>query len=335
MNITIKAVILFVLVFSLLLAGCSSGQLAEATVTSTPTVASTSTFTPTATATQTLPPTMTPVPTEDFSVSLERAKQIVSETILILGDYGYNETGGVCALWDEEKKDWTPLQFSEEAMSMLYQMQTISAVNERAMSMIVNKVHRYGEPGKGAKEVRDAHGKLLYYVGLSVDALSQDNSGEWRVSEVPIIIYSADGKVVSNGIFAYDNNPANPWTLSKMENELSRLNWSSSIREENRALYANPFEVDYLGANSDSLVKPIIDKGDVIAIYFLFPGSESRSVATKTIKQKFGFDPAIANINGTSEITNDGTVTNMPKNDEGVHLVYPSDVFVLLDQLNQ
>lgn len=185
MNITIKTVILFVLAFSLLLAGCSSGQLAEAAITSTSTVASTSTFTPTATATQTLIPTMTPVPTEDFSVSLERAKQIVPETISILGDYGYNEKGGVCAIFDEVKKDWEPIKFSEEAMSMLYQMQTISAVNEKGMSMIVNKVHRYGEPGKGAKEVKDATGKLLYYVGLSVDALSQDSIGasaKWKMN---------------------------------------------------------------------------------------------------------------------------------------------------------
>ncbi|MEP7137113.1 MAG: hypothetical protein ABI904_19475 [Chloroflexota bacterium] len=333
MNINSKTVATCLIAFGLLLASCSSEQLVEVTVTSTSTVTSTPTFTPSATATQTLTPTITPVPTEDFSVSLERAQFKVPETVSIRGDYGYNQNGGVSAIFYEN--DWNPVPFTEEDKHGLGTMQFIgSPINEYGHIMLISKVNRYGMPGKGAKEVKDANGNLLYYVGLSVDALSLIN-GEWQVAEVAFINYSKDLNVVTMGSVSYPNQASNPKPPEYWENEIARITYYVALDEAGKSLYTDPSKVDYLrDPDTASFNKPKLGFGDRIIIYFLRQGYVSGSAGANRIKDDMGMDIAIANTLGFTEYLEDGNFAHLNKNEVGIAIVYPSEIEIGDDKPN-
>ena len=103
MKIQYKAIAILILVLSLLLSGCTPGQLFGATVTPTPSITPTSTFTPIPTETPTLPPTLTPTPViKTFNVTIPANVEwfntginlTVGQTMIISASGKVNTNGG-------------------------------------------------------------------------------------------------------------------------------------------------------------------------------------------------------------------------------------------------
>lgn len=220
--------------------------------------------------------------------------------------------------------------------------QYVPGIAEISMNWYINKVNRYGLPGEGALEVKDANGKVLYSVALSVDALSKvtDPSSpmfdEWQVAEVPIIIFTPDGTIFSNGFLSYKNPPERPNSLEEIEKELAFINYVSAVAEENKKLYDTPDQNNhYSGLDPSTSNIPKLDRGDVIATNFFKEDVTPKSDASKRIKDWLGFDPSIANISGFEEFMEDGEVLHLPKNDEGIALLYPSRAQAIADKQNK
>ncbi len=267
---------------------------------------------------------------ENFKLSLERAQQIVKETASINGDYGYNANGGVCAIFDEKIKDWIAIPFTEESISQLSPIQYEQASREYFVKMIIWKVNNYGEPGNGAKEVRDANGNLLFLNALSVDAFSLIN-GEWQVVEVPIINFRPDLLIFSDGGTGTKNFPENPVTLDQILNNLSRLMYYSAVPTERRSLYDDPATNDYYGPDANTLQMPEFSAGDVIELDFTKEGQIPASAATQRLIDWMGIDPSIANPEGLQAFLQSGDTSNLAKNDRGIPKLFSTGAQTTFD----
>lgn len=277
----------------------------------------------------------------DIRLSLEKAKQAVAETISIKGDYGYNQNGGVVTMFDDEKGDWIPIPFGEEDLDDLARMQFVGGGgNLYTQGMIVAKVHEYGDPNltnpnKGAKPIRNSLGEIVAYVALSVDGMSQNSQGGWQVAEIPVVLYSADGKkiVIFDSVFEVSSGS---WIeelgLEGIKTFLLPQVIHSTLTEEEKALYDDP---NKWGTNLTDK-KPQLGMGDKIGVEYSKKGLKSGVPYIAKRMEALGI--TLSDLNdpeGFAKYLETGNITFLSDDDLILIMLFPDGVIMYRDAVNQ
>jgi len=272
----------------------------------------------------------------DIRLSLDKAKQASSETISIKGDYGYNQKGGVVSMFDDEKADWIPFPFGEEEIKGLPPMQWQKwPINLYGEVMKVIKVHEYGEPNlanpnEGAKPIRDASGKIVAYVALSVDAIK--NNGQ--IAEIPVILYSPDGKkiVIFDSVFEVSSGS---WIEKQGFERIVTLLLPQAIYNtlstEEKALYDNK---ETWGLNLTDK-KPKLGIGDIIGVDYSRKGYTS--LAPEIAKRMEALGITLSDLNdpaGFAKYLETGDITFLSDDDLILIMLLPDGVYIIKDATN-
>jgi len=272
----------------------------------------------------------------DIRLSLDKAKEASAETISIKGDYGYNQKGGVVSMFDDEKADWIPFPFGKEDLKKLASMQWKEwPLNLYGEGMIVIKVHEYGEPNlanpnEGAKIIRNASGKIVAYVALSVDAIK--NNGQ--IAEIPVILYSPDGKkiVIFDSVFEVSSGS---WIEKQGFERIVTLLLPQAIYNtlstEEKALYDNK---ETWGLNLTDK-KPKLGIGDIIGVDYSRKGYTS--LAPEIAKRMEALGITLSDLNdpaGFAKYLETGDITFLSDDDLILIMLLPDGVYIIKDATN-
>jgi hypothetical protein len=272
----------------------------------------------------------------DIRLSLDKAKQAVAETISIKGDYGYNQKGGIVSMFDDEKGDWIPIPFGEEDADELVPFQWVgSPGNLFTQEVYVGKVTKYGAPNEGAISITDPDsGEIVSWVALSIDAMSQNSQGEWQVTKVPAIWYSADGKKVVVLNWTTDNS-ADPRPFeSFVEENLPTMIYYNLPKEE-QALYSDPLSTDPSKRyDQPTAIKPELGRGDQVLLSYLdlVKGSKSAVSIIYKIVKVMGLNPS--SLNDASWYKNYLETGDLPNSADDNQFLFPDELEFSVDAEN-